>query len=317
MPQRIIFFLAALSLLVFAPAGREAAAYADDEVKAEDLPDDALKFSKPKATLYDELILIDSNKATGIEARIKSERYNFLHLRFVINYKLPEGTETIQVDSNDISLVENGGKTHPVIGAFDENRIYSNWARSVWLRERSSRKNEFVDRIYAIPKDATGPYALVINDLKTLRVELPENISKPPHPSQMVDVEIKSIAWGDSVKGEMVRVGKDNIDTQFEVPGRRLLAVSLLVDALDYNDDDGKSLNWNGQALSIRDNQGNLHACHGGFFAGRLNPHAGHTSVVGEKTEKSETFFFSPPDEIESFELLWYGRPVASHKMKK
>lgn len=292
------------------------ASLAEEPAKPE-LPADAIKVAKPKVALYEQITFTDREAHSGSVTTIKSKKYRLLHVRTFINYQLPEGSETIRVDDDDIHLVQDGGKKHPAIGTFDNNKLYSNWPRGFWLHPRDRRQNEMVDIVYAIPADATGPFALVIGDLKTIRVELPKKVNKSPHPADMVDVEVKSIAWGDSAPGETIRVGKEEIKTTFTVPGRRLLAVSLLVHAQDYNDDEGKRLNWDDNALSLRDKAGNTYPCHGGFFAGHISSNIGHSSNVGEKSKEAETFFFSPPDDIESFEVLWHGRPVTEYKVKK
>ncbi|MBX2850160.1 MAG: hypothetical protein KTR15_00275 [Phycisphaeraceae bacterium] len=280
------------------------------------LPEGAIVFSKPKAALYDKLLVIDENDYSGGGSEVKSDKHRFLHLRVVINYKLPEDTDSISVGSEDIYLVQDGGKKHPSVGSYDGNKVFSDWAKGFWLHSGRNRRNEMVDIVYAIPADATGPFALVVGDYKTLRVELPKGVTEPPHPADMVDVEVKSVAWGDSVPGETIRVGKQEIKTTFSVPGRRLLAVSMLAHALDYNDSNGKQLNWTDKPLSLRDKQGNLYACHGSFVNGRINHNMMHSSEVGKKSTSTKTLFFSPPDDIESFEVLWHGRPVASYTVK-
>ncbi|MEM9345762.1 MAG: hypothetical protein AAGB26_04000 [Planctomycetota bacterium] len=290
---------------------------AQDQENKVPLPDDAVKFSRPKIALYDKLFLFDEEELTGAGSEVKSDKFRFLHIRLVINYKLPEGSEDLNINSRNISLVQDGGKTHPAIGSFDDNKVFSDWARGLWLHVRDNRRNEMFDIVYAIPADAKGPYALVIDDLKTLRIEVPKKAVDPPHPADMVDVEVKSVAWGDSVPGETIRVGNEEIKTKFTVPGRRLLAVSLLVHAQDYNDDEGKRLNWSGRGLAIRDKSSQVYPTHGGFFANTINRNIGHNSEVGKKSTDPETFFFSPPDGIESFDVLWYGRPVTTYQIKK
>lgn len=281
------------------------------------LPADAIKVAKPKVALYEQITFTDREAHSGSVTTIKSKKYRLLHVRTFINYQLPEDSETIRVDGDDIHLVQDGGKKHPTVGGFDSDNLYDHWGNGFWLHASNRRNNEMVDMVYAIPADATGPFALVIGDIKTIRVELPKKVSKPPHPADMVDIEVKSIAWGDSVPGEPIRIGKDEIKTTFSVPGRRLLAVSMLVHALDYNDDEGKRLNWNGNGLSLRDKAGNTYPTHGGFFNNYLTPNIGHSAEVGKKSTEAETFFFSPPDDIESFEVLWHGRPVTEYKVKK
>ena len=287
-----------------------------EEPKPE-LPEGTIKVSKPKVALYESITFTQREAHSGSATTIKSKKHRLLHVRTFINYQLPEDTETIRVDDDDIHLVQDGGKTHPAIGAFDNNKLFDTWAKGFWLHARDRRQNEMVDMVYAIPVDATGPFALVIGDLKTIRVELPKKVTKAPNPADMVNVEIKSIAWGDSAPGEPIRIGKEEIKTTFTVPGRRIMAVSLLVHAMDFNDDEGKRLNWDSTALSLRDKAGNTYPCHGGLFAGYLSPSIGHGSTVGEKSKEAETFFFSPPDDIESFEVLWYGKPVTTYKVKQ
>lgn len=288
---------------------------ADDNAKPA-LPEDALKFSKPKAALYDKLFVFNEGDNTGAGMEVKSDKYRFLHLRAVINYKLPENSEAINLDGRDIKLVQDGGKVHPSVGSFDENKVFSSWAKGFWLHSSNRRRNEMLDIVYAIPADAKGPFALVIGDLKTLRIEMPKQATDPPHPADMVEVEVNSVAWGDSVPGEEIQIGDKEIETTFKVPGRRLLAVSVMVHAKEYNDSDGKSLHWTSQGLAIRDKKGNVFACHGGLFMKRLNQHVNHSSDVGKKSTDKKIFFFSPPDDIESFEVLWYGRPVTEYKIK-
>ena len=288
-----------------------------DKDDAPALPEGSLVFSKPKATLYDKLLIIDENEHSGGGSEVKSKKHRFLHLRMVINYKLPDEAENISIGAEELHLVQDGGKTHPSVGSFDENKVFSNWTRGLWLHSRQNRRNEMVDIVYAIPADATGPFALVVGDYKTLRVELPKQVTEPPHPADMVDIEVKSVAWGDSVPGETIRVGKDEIKTTFSIPGRRLLAVSLLVHALDFNDSNGKQLSWTDKPLSLRDKQGNIHACHGSLVNGRISHNMHHYAEVGKKSTHTETLFFSPPDDIESFEVLWHGRPVTHYKIKK
>ena len=288
-----------------------------EDPAAPELPADAIKFSKPKAALYETLFIFDHEDKTGGGMDVKSDKHRFLHLRVMVNYQLPEDAENVNVDSSKIKLVESGGKTHPSVGSYNQNNIYSEWAGNLWLHSSSRRRNEMLDIVYAIPADAKGPYALVIGELKTLRVEVPKKTTAPPHPAEMVKVKVKSIAWGDSVPGDPIRIGNKEIQPTFKVPGRRILAVSILVDALRYNDNDGKTLNWSGSDLALRDKAGQIYTCHGGFFAGHLNPHIGHSAEVGTKTTDAETLFFSPPDAIESFEVLWFGRPVTEYKIKK
>lgn len=288
-----------------------------DQDNAPALPEDALVFSKPKATLYDKLLIINENDHSGGGSAVKSDRHRFLHLRMVINYKLPDDTESISIDGDDIYLVQDGGKKHPSVGSYDDNKIFSEWTKGFWLHSGDNRRNEMVDIVYAIPADAKGPFALVVSDYKTLRVELPKQVTEPPHPADMVEVQVQSVAWGKSVPGETIRVGNDEISTTFTVPGRRLLAVSMLVHALDYNDSNGKQLNWTDKPLSLRDKKGNLYACHGSFINGQINHNMYHNSEVGKKSTSPKTLFFSPPDDIESFEVLWHGRAVASYQVKK
>lgn len=307
------------TLALFAICAIALSSHAQDTAEAPkaELPEGAIKVSKPKVALYESIAFAEREAHSGSSTTIKSKKYRLLHIRTFINYQLPEDTETIRVDDDDMHLVQDGGKTHPAIGAFDSNKLFSTWSRGFWLHARDRRQNEMVDMVYAIPADATGPFALVIDDLKTLRIELPKKVTNPPHPADMVDVEVKSIAWGDSVPGDPIRVGKEEIKTTFTVPGRRLLAVSLLVHAQDYNDDEGKRLNWDSNALSLRDKAGNTYPTHGGLFAGHISRNVGHSSNVGEKSKEAETFFFSPPDDIESFEVLWYGKPVTTYKIKQ
>lgn len=281
------------------------------------LPDGALVFSKPKAALYDKLLIINENDHTGGGSEVKSDKHRFLHLRMAINYKLPEGTDSISIDADDLHLVQDGGKKHASVGSYDDNKIFSDWAKGFWLHSGQNRRNEMVDIVYVIPADAAGPFALVVGDYKTLRVELPNQISEPPHPADMVEVEVKSVAWGDSVPGETIRVGKDEIKSTFSVPGRRLLAISMLVHALDYNDSNGKQLNWMDKPISLRDKKGSLYPCHGSFVNGRINHNMYHNSETGIKSTSTKTLFFSPPDDIESFDVLWHGRTVASYQVKK
>ncbi|MEM9110717.1 MAG: hypothetical protein AAGC72_11910 [Planctomycetota bacterium] len=309
--MRLIQILTTALLIAAAPV------YARGAEGGAPLPDDAVKFSKPKVALYDKLFLMDEEELSGAGSEVKSDKFRFLHIRLVVNYKLPEGSEDLNINSRNISLVQDGGKTHPAVGSFDDNRVFSDWARGFWLNVRDTRRNEILDLVYAVPADAKGPYALVIDDLKTLRIEVPKKAVDPPHPADMVDVEVKSVAWGDSVPGETIRVGNEQIKTKFTVPGRRILAVSLLVHAQDYNDGIGERLNWSGRRLAIRDKGGQVYPTHGGFFANSINRNIGHNSEVGKKSTEPETFFFSPPDSIESFEVLWYGRPVATYQIKK
>lgn len=282
-----------------------------------ELPEGALKFSKPKAALYDALFIFDEDNKTGGGAELKSNKHRFLHLRVLLNYKIPEDVDNVNVNSNQISLVETGGKTHPSVGSYDQNDVFSEWADNLWLHSNNRRRNKIIDIVYAIPVEAKGPYALVIGDLKTLRVDLPKQVTAPPHASQMVKVKVRSVAWGESVPGEPIRIGNNEIKTTFKVPGRRILAVSILVDAHRYNDTDGKTLNWSGSNLSLRDKEGQIYTCHGGFWNGHLQPNIGHRAEVGTTTTDAETFFFSPPDDIESFEVLWFGRPVTEYQFKK
>ena len=288
-----------------------------DQDEAPALPEGALVFSKPKAALYDKLLLIDENDHSGGSAEVKSDKHRFLHLRMVINYQLPEDAESISIDGDDLYLVEDGGKKHPSVGSYDDNKIFSNWAHGVWLHSGNSRRNEMVDIVYAIPADAKGPFALVVGKYKTLRVELPKQVTEPPHPADMVDIEVQSVAWGDSVPSESIRVGRDEIKTTFTVPGRRLLAVSMLIHAKEYNDSDGKQLNWTDKPLALRDKQGNLYACHGSLVSGKISHNMYHNSEVGKKSISPKILFFSPPDDIESFDLLWHGRSVATYQVKK
>jgi hypothetical protein len=306
------YALTLLSLIALVSIAADASA--DDAAPA--LPPDAIKFSKPKVAVYGELHVAQRGTHSGATTEIKSEKYRFLHVRLVMNYQLPEGSETLRVDDEDINLVQDGGKTFPAIGSYDSDKLFDDWARGFWLHTSNRRSNEMLDRVYAIPADAKGPFALVVSDLKTLRVELPKQASKSPHPADMVDVDVKRVAWGKTVPGESIRIGKEEIKTRFSVPDRRILAVSMLVHALDYNDNAGNQLSWNSEALSLRDSKGHVHACHGGFFNGYLSPNVSHSSEVGVKATDAETFFFSPPDDIESFEVLWFGKPVATHTIK-
>lgn len=307
-----IALLASLSLASASLAQQPA-----EEAAAVELPADAIKVSKPKVALYESISFTERESHSNSVTAIKSDKYRLLHVRTFINYQLPDGAETIRVDDDDINLVQTGGKTHPAVGTFDRDKLFDDWAKGFWLHSSNRRSNEMVDMVYAIPADATGPFALVIGDLKTIRVELPKIVSKPPHPADMVDIEVKSIAWGDSVPGQPIRIGKEEIKTTFSVPGRRLLAVSMLVHALDYNDNEGKRLDWSSKGLSLRDKAGNLYPCHGGLFNKYISQNVGHNSEVGQNSTDAETFFFSPPDDIESFEVLWFGKPVTSYQVKK
>lgn len=288
---------------------------ADDQTP--ELPEGALKFSKPKATLYDSLFIFNEDNKTGAGTEVKSDKHRFLHLRVLVNYQIPEDVDNININSDQISLVETGGKTHPSVGSYDRNYVFSEWADNLWLHSNNRRRNKILDIVYAIPVDAKGPYALVIGDLKTLRVDLPKQVTPPPHASQMVKVKVKSVAWGESVPGDPIRIGNNEIKTTFKVPGRRILAVSILVDALQYNDNDGKTLSWSGSDISLRDKQGQIYTCHGGFWGGHLSSNTVHRAEVRKTTTDAETFFFSPPDDIESFEVLWFGRPVTEYHFKK
>jgi hypothetical protein len=303
--------LTVLACLILAPLS-----LADND-EAPALPEGAIVFSKPKAALYDKLLICDQDDYSGGGSEVKSKKHRFLHIRMVINYKLPDDAKSIRLDGDELHLVQDGGKKHPAVGSYDDNKVFSNWAKGFWLHDGGNRRNEMVDIVYAIPADATGPFALVVGDYKTLRVELPKKVTEPPHPADMVDVEVKSVAWGDSVPSETIRVGNDEIKTTFSVPGRRLLAVSMLVHAQDYNDSDGKRLNWSDKPVSLRDKQGNLYACHGSFINGQISRNMRHYAEVGKKATNTKTLFFSPPDDIDSFDVLWHGRPVTSYEIKK
>ena len=309
-----LVLLTAIALLVTAPLAQAQPAETEPEPKPADLD---IKFSLPKVALYDKLFIFDEDGHPTAGRTVEHKNMRFLHVQVMANYQLPEGAERVRVDSDEIKLVTADGKKYASVGSIGLDRIFNQYGGSFSIYPRRNRQNELVDRVFAIPTEAKGPFTMEIAELASINVQRPKKSSEQPHPAGLVEVKVNSIAWGESVPGDEFRIGDTHIPTTFTDPGRKLLAVSLNVIAKGYNNANGEDLNWSSRAVSIRDNRGQVIRTHGTYFSNTLSTNVHKTTDVGQKDGTAETFFFSAPDDIKSFEVLWYGRPVGKHTVKK
>lgn len=305
--------LTAIALLSLAPLVQAQPAEAEPNDKPADLD---IKFSLPKVALYDKLFIFDENGHPTAGRTVEHKNMRFLHVQVMANYLLPEGAERVRVDSDDVKLVTADGKKYATVGSIGLDRIFNTYGGSISMYPRNRRENQLVDRVFAIPTDAKGPFTMEVGDLASVNVQRPKKSSKQPHPADIVEVKVKSIAWGESVPGDEFRIGDTRVPTTYADPGRKLLAVSINVVAKGYNNENGKDLGWQSRAISIRDHNGHVTRTHGSYFMDRLGTNAHRSTEVGDKTGQTETYFFSATEDIKSFEVLWYGRPVGKHTVK-
>jgi len=309
-----LLLLTVIALIAVAPLGRAQPAEAEPQAKPAELD---IKFSLPKVALYDKLFIFDEDGHPTAGRTVEHKNMRFLHVQVMANYLLPEGAERVRVDSDDVKLVTADGKKYATVGSIGLDRIFNDYGGSLSMYPRNRRENQLIDRVFAIPTNVKGPFTMEIAELASVSVQRPKKASEQPHPAELVEIKVKSVAWGESVPGDEFRIGDTRIPTTFTDPGRKLLAVSLSVIAKGYNNENGEDLNWQSRAISIRDGKGTVIRTHGAFFSGELSTNVHKTTDVSQKGGTDETFFFSAPEDIKSFEVLWYGRPVGKHTIKQ
>lgn len=301
----IAMFLSAL--FITAPAGAEDA-----------IP--PLTIKEASVAAYDELTVFYN--ISGTRETLRQEGKKFLSISATFEPPWSESVKKLKLDWKEITL-SDGSTTMPMIGFTRYYGVNKLGANSLSKSRPGSWKKKSTpvpyNAIFLVPANSQS-LRLTIGP-SSWDIQVPQTPATPPDPAELVTVEIVSARMIDSIESSR-RAGdlKPRPKTRLRNLFGNILEVTIIVKPERTNTNRPGNFYWSSDWVGAVDDKGQVLSQLGQKVGKKIGRSASNSiNRFSDKPwpSKPVTLYFSAPDNLKSFDLIYTWSKVASGKVDK